>query len=70
MPSHPGPYDRRGETYARLCGQWASHSGYELRSAPCLEEYLNGPEWTEPEDLVTDVFVPLASRGRRQMRIA
>jgi hypothetical protein len=58
-----GPYDRLGETYARLCGRWAPRSGYELRSAPCLEEYLNSPECTAPEDLVTDVYVPLESQG-------
>ncbi len=67
MATHVGPYDRLGEIYARLCGEWVPRSGYELRSAPCLEEYLNSPESTAPEDLITDIYIPLESPGRRQL---
>jgi len=35
--THCGPYDKLGETYARLCGQWLPSSGREARSAPALE---------------------------------
>lgn len=62
MATHIGPYDKLGETYAMLCGQWAPRNGYELRSAPCFEEYLNEPDSTAPEDLITDVYVPLEPR--------
>jgi AraC family transcriptional regulator len=48
-----------GETYAALCGQWAPQCGRELRSAPCFEIYLNSPENTEPEELLTDIYLPL-----------
>jgi len=51
-----------GKTYAILCGQWAPRDGYELRSTPCFEEYLNDPGSTAPEDLITDVYVPLEPR--------
>jgi len=57
--SHFGPYGELARTYVRLVGQWAPRSGRELRPLPCLEMYLNSPESTEPEDLVTDVFLPL-----------
>ena len=57
--THFGPYDRLNETYAALCGRWAPDSGYELRSAPCFEIYLNNPESTDPEDLLTDIYLPL-----------
>jgi AraC family transcriptional regulator len=59
VATHFGPYEKIGETYAALCGQWAPKSGYEIRSAPCFEMYLNSPECTDPEDLVTDIHLPL-----------
>lgn len=33
-----------------------------LRSAPSLEVYLNSPEGTEPEELLTDIYMPLEPR--------
>jgi AraC family transcriptional regulator len=57
--THFGPYQKLGETYARLLGQWLPRSGYELRSSPCFEVYLTDPQSVEPEDLVTDVYAPL-----------
>lgn len=62
MVTHFGPYDKFNETYAQLCGQWMPRSGREMRSAPCLEIYLNDPESTEPEDLLTDIYAPLVPR--------
>jgi len=59
VTTHFGPYERFGETYARFFGQWLPQSGRELRSAPCLEIYLNDPEGTDPEDLITDIYAPL-----------
>jgi AraC family transcriptional regulator len=57
--THKGPYEKLSDTYAVICGQWAPQSGHELRAAPCLEEYLNSPDETAPEDLLTDVYVPI-----------
>jgi AraC family transcriptional regulator len=60
--THFGPYSRLGESYNRLLGQWLPRSGRELRSTPCFEIYLNSPESTEPEDLITDIYAPLGAR--------
>ena len=57
--THFGPYEKLDESYAALLGQWLPRSGRELRSSPCFEVYLNSPESNEPEDLLTDVYVPL-----------
>jgi AraC family transcriptional regulator len=57
--THFGPYQKLGETYAQLFGQWLPRSGRELRSAPCFEVYLNDPQTTDPEDLLTDIYIPL-----------
>lgn len=60
--THFGPYEKIGESYAKLLGQWLPRSGRRLRATPCLEIYFNTPENTEPEDLVTDILAPLETR--------
>jgi AraC family transcriptional regulator len=57
--THFGPYDQIGRTYSRLLGHWLPRSGVELCPAPCFESYLNDPNSTEPEDLITDIYAPL-----------
>jgi AraC family transcriptional regulator len=57
--THFGPYEKLGESYAKLLGQWLPRSGRSLRTTPCFEEYLNSPESTAPEDLVTDLYARL-----------
>lgn len=57
--THFGPYEKLGESYAKLLGQWLPRSGRNLRSTPCFEIYLNSPENTDPADLVTDLCAPL-----------
>ena len=57
--THHGPYEKLSETYAQLCGQWLPSSGRELRSAPPFELYHNSPHDTAPDDLLTDIHLPL-----------
>jgi AraC family transcriptional regulator len=57
--THLGPYDTLTKTYSELCGQWLPQNGYEIESLPCIEIYLNTPEDTEPEDLITDIYIPI-----------
>lgn len=59
VTTHQGPYERLGDSYAALLGQWLPRSGRELGNAPCFEVYLNSPESTAPEDLLTDLYAPL-----------
>ncbi len=59
---HRGPYEKLGEVYTGLCGQWLPASGRELRSAPAFEIYVNSPQDTAPEDLVTEIYMPLESK--------
>ena len=56
---HVGPYSEFPRTYARLFGEWLPRSGREARSAPALEFYRNAPMNTAPEDLITDIYIPL-----------
>jgi AraC family transcriptional regulator len=63
VTKHHGPYSEFKNTYAQLCGQWAPRNGREIRSAPSMEFYLNDPESTEPEELLTDIYMPLEPKG-------
>lgn len=62
VTTHFGPYNKLGETYSNIMGQWLPRSGRELGATPCFEIYLNDPQSTEPEDLLTDIYVPLKPR--------
>ena len=59
--AHFSPYHFH-RIYARLFGQWLPHSGRELRSEPSLEFYLNDPDGTPPEELLTEIYAPLEPR--------
>ena len=59
VTTHQGPYNKLGDTYAALLGQWLPRSGRSLATSPCFELYLNGPDSTAPEDLLTDIYAPL-----------
>ena len=56
---HQGPYDGLEQLYARLMGQWLPQSGREFDDAKsCFELYLNHPDTTPPEELLTDIHLP------------
>ena len=57
--THIGPYSELGGTYAELFGSWLAQSGRELRNAPAYEIYLSDPDNTEPEELITEIHMPL-----------
>ena len=56
---HIGPYSNINQTYDRLFGDWLPSSGCEPASIPAFERYLNTPYDTAPENLRTDIYVPL-----------
>jgi AraC family transcriptional regulator len=58
--THQGPYETLSESYRRVLGQWLPRQSRRLRNAPGFEVYFNTPESTAPEDLVTDIYIPLA----------
>jgi AraC family transcriptional regulator len=63
VTTHFGPYSQLSATYAKLFGQWLPRSGRQLSATPCFEVYLNSPENTEPNDLLTDIHMPLQPAG-------
>lgn len=60
---HKGPYEKFDETYRLIFGQWLAQSGERLRDVPTFERYLNrAPDRTKPENLRTEIYVPLEQR--------
>ena len=57
--THAGPYSTIQETYDRLCGGWLPSSGREPASLLAFERYLNTPMNTAPQDLRTDIYLPI-----------
>jgi AraC family transcriptional regulator len=57
---HLGPYDTLPNTWARLTDFLASREGPRRGDGPGYEVYRNTPMTADPEDLVTDVYVPTA----------
>jgi AraC family transcriptional regulator len=60
--THRGPYENLPDTYARLYGDWLPKSGREPADSPGFQHHHNSPRDTRPEDLVTDIYVPLKPR--------
>jgi len=58
--THKGPYENLSRAYRALFGGWLPASGRELRDAPAFELYVNSPQTTQPEELLTVIHVPLA----------
>lgn len=56
---HIGPYSELYKTYRALCGMWIPQNGYEHRSEPPFEIYLNDAKTTKPEDLITEIYIPI-----------
>lgn len=54
-----GPYTNLKPAYEWLYGVWLPQSGREPADCPPFEEYLNTPQDTAPNDLLTEIHMPL-----------
>lgn len=57
--TYKGPYAGLPAAYDQLFGLWLPGSGEEPADTPSFEVYLNTPMDTAPEDLVTELHLPL-----------
>jgi AraC family transcriptional regulator len=55
-----GPYAGLPAAYDQLFGIWLPQSGETPGNSPVFEVYLNSPMDTAPDDLVTEICLPLA----------
>jgi AraC family transcriptional regulator len=57
--TYTGPYADMKDAYRWLYGVWLPNSGCEISERPGFEAYLNSPVDTKPEQLRTDIFLPV-----------
>ena len=59
--AHRGPYAGLPDAYRWIFGEWLRTSGRTLRSDPFYEVYVSDPHTTPPDDLITEICLPLKS---------
>jgi AraC family transcriptional regulator len=57
-----GPYSGLPAAYDQLLGIWLPASGETYGTSPMFEVYLNSPMDTAPDDLLTEICLPLAGQ--------
>jgi AraC family transcriptional regulator len=57
--TYTGPYAGLPAAYDELFGIWLPRSGEEPADTPSFEVYLNSPMDTAPENLITELHLPL-----------
>jgi AraC family transcriptional regulator len=57
--THVGPYERLGDAWARLMGEWLPRSGRRIADGLSYEIYLNTPMDVPKSELRTELYVPL-----------
>ena len=57
-----GPYTLLHPVYRSLYGEWLPQSGREPDRSPGIEAYYNDPTVTAPDELLTEIFIPLEPR--------
>jgi AraC family transcriptional regulator len=58
--THVGPYEGLGDAWARFMGEWLPSSGERFGDGVSYEVYRNTPSDTPPDELITDMYIPLA----------
>lgn len=56
---HKGPYDHVDQVYAYIFKKWLVESEYNLRDGDVYDNYLNSITNTAPEDLLTEIHIPI-----------
>jgi AraC family transcriptional regulator len=57
--THKGPYENFTHSYDYIFGKWIRDNSIELRDEPGFELYLNSPDNTKPEKLLTEIWIPI-----------
>lgn len=56
---HKGPYEGLQESYETMFGVALPRTGREYAEGPSIERYVNAPDSTPPEELLTEIHIPL-----------
>ena len=57
---HKGPYQIMWQTILNIYAGWFSEHDYTLRDSALVQHYVNDVTVTVPDELVTDIYVPLS----------
>ena len=57
--THKGSYEGLNDSYSYIYGQWLVENQIKLRDENCLEVYLNSPDKTKSEKLLTEIMIPI-----------
>lgn len=58
--THVGPYAMLADAWWRMMREWVPGSGNRIAGGACYEIYRNNPSNTRPEELLTDLYVPIS----------
>jgi len=56
---HQGPYKDLYHTYDYIYKDWYLKNTITLGNQPCFSVYLTSPKTTDPENLLTEIYVPV-----------
>lgn len=56
---YKGPYANLGAVYDTIYGHWIPQGGYTVSNSRGYESYLNSLESTPPEELLTEICIPV-----------
>jgi AraC family transcriptional regulator len=56
---YKGAYQKIGEAYHYIYTHWLLNSTFQLADEPAFEMYLNSPNKEKPENLLTDIYIPI-----------
>ncbi len=56
---HKGRFDQLIDSYRWFYGEWLPGSGREAKSGPSIEVYLKDPDRVPPEEMETEIRIPL-----------
>lgn len=57
--SYQGPYSDLGAVYDMIYSQYLPSNGYRIGMSQGYEKYLNNPSDTAPENLLTEIYIPV-----------
>ena len=57
--THVGPYSGLGEAWGFLRLKWVPRNGESVGHAMSYEVYRNTPMYAKPDELITDLYLPL-----------
>lgn len=56
---YKGPYSNLSAVYDTVYGRLVQDNGFKVVNSPVFEKYVNNPSDTAPENLITEIYIPV-----------